>query len=125
CTSQTSERYIPSLNEWVQDGSVPVSLFTPLTPSGGCEEGSGHLLPNGNVFFLGGNPVTAIYTPSGNTTPGTWVAGPAIPNGLGAYDAPAAMMVNGKILCALGSPTGLLHRSTFTNTITRLTHLPA
>ena len=43
------------------------------------------------------------------TTPGTWVAGPEMvfdTNNLGAVDAPAAMMANGKILCALGPTNG-------------------
>jgi len=97
----SSERYIPSLNQWVPDATVPVSLFT----SPGLEEGSGHLLPNGNAFFIGGPPVTAIYTPSGTTNAGSWTAGPSIPFGLGAYDAPSAQMVNGKILCVFGSPS--------------------
>src|SRR5262249_11227804 len=40
--------------------------------------------------------------PSGSSDPGLWAPGPAIPGNpsLGAVDAPAAMMVNGKILCA-------------------------
>src|SRR5262249_5824794 len=48
--------------------------------------------------------VTAIYTPSGTSSPGSWVLGPAIPSGRGAPDAAAAMMVNGKVLCVV-SPT--------------------
>jgi Putative Ig domain len=97
--SQNSEHYIPSLNEWVADGRVPV----PLYDSSIGELGSGHLLPNGKVFYLGSTTNTAIYTPGATiTSPGTWVAGASIPNGLGAPDAPAAMMVNGKILCCLG-----------------------
>jgi alpha-tubulin suppressor-like RCC1 family protein len=96
-----SERYIPSLNQWVPDATVPVALFT----NPGSEEGSGHLLPNGNAFFIGGPPVTAIYTPSGTTNAGSWIAGPNIPGGLGAYDAPSAQMVNGKILCVFGTAT--------------------
>ncbi len=89
--STTSMRFIPALNQWVADGNIPVPLFS------GGETGSAYLLPNGNVFAIGyGN--TAIYTPSGNSSPGTWVAGPPIPNGLNSGDSPAAMMVNGKIL---------------------------
>ena len=41
---------------------------------------------------------TAFYTPSGNNNPGTWAAGPDIPGGLVATDAPGAMMYNGSIL---------------------------
>jgi hypothetical protein len=94
--TNTSERYIPSLNQWVADANVPVNLYDPY----GGEMGAGFLLPNGNAFFLGSTPNTAIYTPSGTTAAGIWTTGPTIPNSLGAPDAPAAMMVNGKILCA-------------------------
>jgi hypothetical protein len=93
----SSERYIPSLNAWINDATVPV----PLYDSYGTEQGPGFLLPNGNAFFIGSAPYTAIYTPSGGTSPGSWIAGPNIPNSFGAPDAPACMMNNGKILCAL------------------------
>lgn len=95
----TTERYIPSSNTWITDTTCPVSLYDYY----GTEQGPGFLLPNGKVFFIGSTPNTAIYTPSGNNNPGTWVTGPSM-GSLGAPDAPAAMMVNGKILCAL-SPT--------------------
>lgn len=95
-----SERYIPALKKWVDDAVVPVSLY-----ASDSELGAGLLLPNGSVFFLGGTTNTALYTPSGTTNAGVWTAGPNIPNGLGAPDAPAAMMPNGKILCELG-PAG-------------------
>ena len=84
------------MNEWINDADVPV----PMYDTNG-ETGAAFMLPNGQAFFLGATGNTAIYTPSGNTTPGSWTAGPVIPNGLGTPDAPAAMMVNGKILCAL------------------------
>jgi len=93
---QTSERYIPSSNTWINDTAVPDLLYDIY----GLEEGPAFLLPNGKAFFIGSTPVTAIYTPSGNTSPGSWVDGPPIPSNLGAPDAPAAMMNNGKILCA-------------------------
>ena len=41
------------------------------------------LLPDGRAFFLGGNGHTALYTPTGTTTPGSWAAGTDIPNGYG------------------------------------------
>ena len=94
----SSERFIPSLNKWVNDSTVPVALY-----SSGYELGAGFLLPNGQAFYLGGNGNTALYTPTGTTSPGTWTAGPVIPDGYGIQDGPAAMMVNGKILCAVGS----------------------
>jgi hypothetical protein len=69
--------------------------------------GAGLLLPNGKAFFLGCTGKTALYTPTGNPSRGTWAAGPDIPNdpfgnALGACDAPAAMLVNGKVLCGFG-----------------------
>jgi len=91
----SSERYIPSLNIWVKDGTVPVNLYDV-----GGEMGAGFLLPDGRAFFLGASGKTAYYTPSGNKNPGIWTPGPIMPNGQGAPDAPAAMMVNGKILFA-------------------------
>ena len=106
-TPEKSERYIPYLDppqgKWIADGTVPVQLFSSLAPFG--EIGPEFLLPNGNAFAIGGNPYTAIYTPSGSTNQGNWTTGPAIPNGLGTADASGAMMVNGKILCAVGSHT--------------------
>jgi hypothetical protein len=104
-SSTTSERYIPALNKWINDANVGVNLY-----DGVSELGAGIMMQNGKAIFFGGNGNTAIYTPSGNTNRGTWVAGPVIPGGLGAHDAPAAMMSNGKILCAMGA--GLTNRPT-------------
>ena len=102
--AQTSEHYVPSANQWIVDGTVPVVVY-----GFGAELGAGFLLPNGNVFYIGGSTNTAIYTPGSTpTSAGTWVAGPVMvfgTNQLGAVDAPAAMMANGKILCDLG-PVG-------------------
>ncbi|PWU18363.1 MAG: hypothetical protein C5B50_09240 [Verrucomicrobia bacterium] len=95
---QNTERYIPSLNQWVNDATVPVALYNNLG-----ELGPAFLLPNGKVIYIGGTTNTAIYTPSGTTSPGSWVAGPVIPGGFGATDAPGAMMVNGKVLACVGS----------------------
>lgn len=97
--SNNSERYIPSLNQWINDAIVPVTMYDGIS-----ELGAALLLPNGKAFFLGGNGNSAIYTPSGNTNSGSWVAGPVIPAGQGCSDAAAAMMeLNGKILCAVGA----------------------
>ncbi len=102
--STSSERYIPSLNQWVADATVPVALYDNF----GAETGAALLLPDGRAFFLGSTGNTAIYTPSGNNSPGSWVAGPVIPGAKGCPDAPAAMMADGKIfLTASNSPTSL------------------
>ena len=124
--STSSERYIPSQNQWIADASVPVQLYDAF----GDEAGAGLLLPNGKAFFLGSSGHTAYYTPSGTISPGVWAAGPDIPGGRGTPDAPAAMMANGKILCTVSpiptslthfpSPTSYLEFDYITNTFTLL-----
>jgi len=100
--TQNSEHYVPSLNQWFVDGGVPVPLY-----GYGAELGAGFLLPNGKAFYIGGTTNTAIYTPGPTvSSAGSWVAGPGMPNNLGAVDAPAAMLVNGRVLCDLGPVTG-------------------
>lgn len=93
-----TERYIPSLGQWIVDTSVPLAIYD-KNPTVLGEMGAAFLLVNGNAFYFGASGHTAYYTPSGNTSKGSWTAGPDIPAGLAASDAPAAMMVNGKILC--------------------------
>lgn len=101
-----SERFNPPTNTWINDGVVPVSLYDPY----GFELGGAELLPNGKAFFLGSTGHTAYYTPTGTTSPGTWTAGPDIPSSRGTPDAPCAMMVDGKILCAVSAvPTSGNH----------------
>ena len=101
-----SSRFIPAQNKWVADGTVPVKLYDPF----GFETGGALLLPDGRAFFLGSQGASAIYTPSGGATPGTWKAGASLPNNQGSPDAPSAMMVNGKIICAVSPvPTAAQH----------------
>lgn len=95
--SQLSERYIPALNQWLNDGMVPVNMYSPV----GSEIGGAVLLPDGRGYFIGGSNNTAYYTPTGDTSNGTWAAGPVLPNSLTAPDAAAAMMRNGHVLLAL------------------------
>jgi hypothetical protein len=99
--TRNSERYIPSLGTWIADATLPVDLYD---QAGEC--GGGYLLPNGKVFMTGGaTGKTAIYTPSGNNFPGSWVAGPNLPNNTGAMDGGGCMMPTGNIVLAL-SPIG-------------------
>ena len=83
-----AERFIPSTSTWVSAGPTPsVHLHTPSAPipipvPGGPrnhppgEIGPDLLLPNGNVFAVGANGSTAIYTPSTNS----WTDGPEVPS---------------------------------------------
>lgn len=122
----SSERYIPSLNQWVADGTVPVALYDPF----GDETGGAVLLPDGRAWFIGSLGHTAYYTPSGTNAPGVWAAGPDMPNGQGTPDAAAAMMVNGKVLLATSpiptsfnhfpAPTSYYEFDYTTNTFTRI-----
>jgi hypothetical protein len=105
--SYTSQRFIPSdgLGSWSSDADVFVGGNPYQVWNVALEEiGPGLLLANSNAFFLGGISNTVIYTPSGNSSPGAWSAGPVIPNGNAVDDGPAAMMPNGRILCAVTSP---------------------
>jgi hypothetical protein len=95
--TNTTERYIPSLNQWIVDAPVPASAQVWRD----VELGAALLLPNGKAFFLGASGRTALYTPSGTTNVGAWAPGAAMPPGMVTQDAPAAMLVNGKIICAL------------------------
>jgi autotransporter-associated beta strand protein len=107
-----SERYLPASNTWINDGIVPVALYDPY----GGELGAAFLLADGRAFFLGSSGHTAFYMPTGTTAPGTWTRGPDFPNGQGTPDAPAAMMVNGKILCVTSpKPTSSNHFPTPTS----------
>ena len=111
--STGTERYIPALNAWIPDATMPVSLYDNF----GSETGAGLVLPDGRAFFLGSNGNTAYYTPSGDTSNGSWASGPMIPDGNGTPDAPAAMMPDGHILCAVAPvPNGTATDSVFHST---------
>jgi hypothetical protein len=118
-----TERYVPSIDEWVPAGTSPTSLViaTITDPAGVninvCEIGPAILLPDGRVFAIGGTGQTALYTPppagsDPRTNPGTWAAGPPFPDDtskdavwatLTAADAPAVLQTNGKVLCTAGN----------------------
>ncbi len=124
--STASERYIPATNTWVNDATVPVQLYDAF----GDEAGAAILLPDGRALFLGSSGHNAFYTPSGTASPGSWAAAADFPGAKGAPDAPAAMMVNGKILCAVSpvptsanhfpSPTTFYEFNYLTNTFTSI-----
>jgi hypothetical protein len=115
-----AQRYVPTKNQWVDAGAVPLALSDTNE-----EIGPAFLLPDGRVFFLGDNGRTAFYTPSTNT----WTQGPILPHRLGVDDAPGAMMPNGHILFAadnppLTGPTTLFEFDPAANTITPVLNAP-
>ncbi|MFO0826817.1 MAG: hypothetical protein U0572_01600 [Phycisphaerales bacterium] len=123
----TSERFVPAMNAWIGAGKTPVQLYDPW----GLETGAALRLPDGRAFFIGSPNTTAYFQPGNGRTPSKWIAGPVPPNGSGAPDAPMAMLVDGRILCALSpaptpsehfpSPTTFYEFDYITNTFTALT----
>ena len=89
----SSERFIPSLNLWIEDAPLTVPMYNSAQ-----EIGAGVLLPDKRAFFIGGLGHTAYYTPTGNTNRGSWTQGPELVKPGVGWDEPAAMMVNGKVL---------------------------
>jgi len=103
-----AEKYLPSTNSWVSAGSVPSTADLVLSTSASTEIGPAILMADGRVFATGASGHTALYT-SGATPadPGTWAAGPDFPadaqgNPWRAFDAPAVLLPNGKVLCIAG-----------------------
>jgi hypothetical protein len=105
-TPQTSERFVSSQNAWVTEANLGFALYdSEFGWSGGGETGPAFLLPTGKAVFIGGSPVMGTYDPGTNAWSQSSIApdGPATGGALlGGFDSPGAMMVNGKILLALG-----------------------
>ena len=91
---------------WAPAGPTPVDLHTPTDADGslsapGCppynppgEMGPTALMPNGNVFAVGANGHTAVYSPATQS----WAIGPTLPVGLNVEDGPAAVLPSGHVL---------------------------
>jgi hypothetical protein len=104
--TDSSNRYIPQLNKWVRDDTVPGSLYN--TYAG--ETGPVLMLPNGKALFTGGLGYNALYTPSNDTNPGTFKSADSFPV-IGniqvcTMDASAAMMNNGHALISVEPVSG-------------------
>jgi len=135
-----AELFNPATNTWSSispsDGHAPGTLPLLSSSAVGYEQGAAVRLCDGRIFVIGagaGSPLTAhtaLYTASTNT----WAAGPDIPGGYLADDAPATVMPNCHVLMAanLGHwtstytpPTALFDFNPGANTITPLASLPA
>lgn len=119
-----AQKYDYFSDQWLDAGNVPVILSSATQ---GYELGPGAMLPNGKAIQIGANENTAIYTlPANSTQPGTWAAGPTLPAGMGADDAPGAMLPDGHFLFLADfylfeSPTALFDYDYTTNTLTNIT----
>ena len=89
-----SELFNPTTNTWACAAATPTQLWD----TSGHELGPATLMYTGKVFQVGATNHTAVYNPTTNT----WAAGPTPANGLTGYDAPAALLPNGKVLEMLG-----------------------
>lgn len=103
-----TEKYVLAANQWVDTGAV----VSDLVEASSIEIGGALLLPDGRVFCIGATDHTALYTPPriGNQ-PGKWADGPTFgqinSQSIGAKDAPAALLPNGRVLCAVGPVDGV------------------
>jgi hypothetical protein len=97
--NQTSMRYDPSVNKFVQDGNLPVML------GGGMEIGPGIAMMDGRVIWFGATGHTCIYTQGTAGNSGKWVQGPDLPTmadgtQLVCNDTSAILEPNGKVFVA-------------------------
>lgn len=105
CLTGPSQKYIPVLDRWVDAGNTPVSLTSNMGNAAYVPEiGPGLLLYDGRTLYFGASLSTghtAFYTPPVNPTdPGTWAAGPDIPEALQCDDVVGAVMPNCHVLFA-------------------------
>mgnify|MGYP003337723356 FL=1 len=111
-------------DQWFDAGSVPVIMSSTTQ---GFELGPGGYLPNGKAIIIGANEKSAIYTPPASTgATGSWVAGPTLPTGMGADDAPGAVLPNGHFVFLadfylFNSPVSMFDYDYNTNTLTDIT----
>lgn len=103
-----TEKYVIAANAWVTAGATPADLVEKAS----IETGPCLLLPDGRVFAIGATGNTALYTfPPIANQQGSWAAGPTFPAAggqqLGAKDAPACLMPNGRVICAVGPVDGI------------------
>jgi hypothetical protein len=112
-----TEKYIIVADSWITLDSTP----TDLVEDASKEVGPAVLLPDGRVFAIGATGNTALYTmPPVANQRGNWANGPTFPpqvpgQTLGAKDAPACLLPNGRVLCAVGPVDGKLNPDGTTN----------
>src|SRR5271169_6249135 len=104
-----AQKYIIAADEWIEIDPTP----SDLVEDSSIEIGPAVLLPDGRVFATGATGHTALYQmPPIGSQKGSWVSGPDFPPQpghptLGAKDAPACLLPNGKVLCIAGPIDGI------------------
>jgi hypothetical protein len=116
-----TEKYLPAEDRWIAAADLPYNIVEAF------EVGPAHLLPDGRVFYVGANGRTALYTPPADPhDPGSWAPASPLPDNHGAWDAPGAMMPNGKVLLATGprnynGPTAIYEYDPITDSYQQVT----
>lgn len=106
--SPAAEKYDPATNAWIGAGALPAGHGLELQTAASIEIGPAILMPDGRVFAMGASGHNALYTPPASPVlPGTWSAAPDFPadasgNPQRAFDAPAVLLPNGRVLCIAG-----------------------
>ncbi len=104
-----AQKYVIAANEWINIDRTP----SDLVETSSIEIGPAILLPDGRLFAIGATEHTALYQmPPIANQPGSWVSGPDFPPQpghptVGAKDAPACLLPNGKVLCVAGPVDGV------------------
>jgi len=126
-----AEKYLIASDEWVAAGATPQVLVDSIS-----EIGASVLLPDGRLFVIGATGFTALYTPPPVANQaGAWAQGPSIPavnpsQPLGAVDAPACVLPNGRVFFSASpitspatfqSPTFFFEYDPAANTISNVT----
>ena len=124
-----TEKYLIASDQWISCGDTPADLVEDSS----FEIGPALALPDGRLFAVGATGHTALYTmPPVRSQVGSWAPGPDFPEvsgqQLGAKDAPACLLPNGLVLCAVGpvdnvrddylSPTYFYEYNPAANTLT-------
>lgn len=114
CSSHPkAEKFVPAAGKWVSAGSVPAANdLVQSSIASSNEIGPAILMADGTLFAIGASGHTALYTmPTIANQPGSWAGGPDFKkddNGqlMQAFDAPAVLLPNGKVLCIAGQVLG-------------------
>lgn len=97
-----SEKFVPSLFEWITDADLPVDVVEDASH----EIGPAVLLPDGRALYVGATGATALYTmPRTPSAQGIWTAGGNLPMAgrrqQGIKDGPGCLLVNGNVLIGI------------------------
>ncbi|HKD32315.1 MAG TPA: kelch repeat-containing protein [Gaiellaceae bacterium] len=104
-----TEKYVAAAGTWVSAGSIPSGHDLVQSSIGSSDEiGPAILMTDGRVFAIGASGHTALYTmPPIANQQGSWAPGPDFPSDAAgnlwqAFDAPAVLLPNGRVLCVAG-----------------------